>query len=249
MARQVEREAKDRLIVALDVPARREALALVDALDGLVSFFKIGYQLFTAAGPELVRELSEKREKRVFLDLKMDDVPETIRSAVRSMSELGVHFATIQGGAATARAAHEGRGDRPRPLILAVPLLSSLSEQDLREILHLDPTTERLPEALLDSYVRKRARACLDAGADGLIAAGASIGVLRSLHPDAWIVSPGIRPAGSGSDDHKRSVTPGDAIALGADYLVVGRPVRQAAHPEQVVAAIIAEIAAAASYC
>ncbi|MEP7346976.1 MAG: orotidine 5'-phosphate decarboxylase / HUMPS family protein, partial [Gemmatimonadaceae bacterium] len=131
-------EARERLIVALDVPTRADALGMVSQLDGLVSFYKVGYQLFVAEGMPFVRELME-RGLRVFLDLKMDDVDETITSAVREVARNHVHLLTLHGGAATIRAAVAGRGDAQLPKLLSVTLLSSLGEQDLIDFQMVGP--------------------------------------------------------------------------------------------------------------
>lgn len=230
--------AKDRLIVALDVATTQEASRLVADLDGLVSFFKVGYQLFVARGMTCVRELIEAG-KRVFLDLKMDDVEETIALAVREVSKSGASFLTVHGSGATARAALRGRGDAPSPKILSVTLLTSLGEADLMD-LGLLGSDKRFHT--LDDYVDWRAEQAIAAGCDGLIAAGPSTARIRARHPEALIVTPGVRLRQTGTDDHKRPTTPRDAIAGGADYLVVGRPIRDAGDRRAMAERMIAEI-------
>lgn len=234
----------DRLIVALDVATRSEALGIVDRLDGLVTFYKVGYQLFVAEGMSFVRELLG-RGLRVFLDLKMDDVDETIASAVREVARNSVHLLTLHGGAATVRAAVAGRGSAPLPQLLSVTLLSSLGEQDLIDFQVVGPTA-RFRNLL--EYVLWRAETAVAAGCDGLIASGETIGAVRErVGPGPLIVSPGIRPSGIAANEHKRSTTPSAAISSGADYLVVGRPVRTATDPRATVSAIIEEIDRATS--
>lgn len=236
-------ESYERLIVALDVPTRAEALGIVDSLDGLVTFYKVGYQLFVAEGMAFVRELMG-RGLRVFLDLKMDDVDETISSAVREVARNQVHLLTLHGGAATVRAAAAGRGESHFPKLLSVTLLSSMGEQDLIDFQIVGPSARF--KSLIE-YVLWRAESAVAAGCDGLIASGDTIAaVRRHVGHKPIIVSPGIRPSGASTNEHKRSATPGGAIAAGSDYLVVGRPVRQAANPREVVRAIISEIEQAA---
>ena len=232
-------EPRDRLIVALDVPTRDEALGLIDQLDGTVSFFKVGFQLLLAEGMGFVRELVD-RDKRVFLDLKMDDVDETIVQGVREISRVQVHFLTIHGNGATARAASTGRGDADFPKILSLTLLSSLDQEDLVD---LQLVGREGKSTNLRDYVLWRGEQAIEAGCDGLIASGDSIAHLRrKLGDQPIIVSPGIRPEGTPTDDHKRSITPRNAIRDGADYLVVGRPIRNAANPGDMARAIVDEI-------
>ena len=225
-----------RLIVALDVDERAPALRLVDRLGDAVSFYKVGWQLFIGAGFPLVRELKD-RGKRIFLDLKMDDIEATVRAAVANMKE-SVEFLTIHGTAATVRAAREGRGTRARPRFLMVTALSSIDTGDVR-------STFANPALDIDDYAAAKAADALDAGCDGLIASGSSIRRLRSAFPDRdfVVVAPGIRPEGEGTDDHKRSLTPTEAVRDGADYLVVGRPIRNAPDPSASAARIADGIA------
>ena len=225
-----------RLIVALDVDGRGSALRLADRLGDRVSFYKVGWQLFIGAGFPLVRELKD-RGKRIFLDLKMDDIEATVRAAVANMKE-NVDFLTLHGTAATVRAAREGRADRAHLRFLMVTALSSIDSRDLRHSFS-NPTLD------IDDYAAAKAAAALDAGCDGLIASGTSIRRLRSAFPgrDFVVVAPGIRPEGEGTDDHKRSLTPTEAVRDGADYLVVGRPIRNASDPAASAARIADGIA------
>jgi len=233
--------AAERLIVALDVPTRADAETLVDALEGTVSFYKVGLLLLMSGGMQDLLERLLKRGK-VFLDLKLpNDITETVRSAVEMATSLGVSFLTLSNSvtAPTIAAAVAGRGASKLPQLLFVPLVSSMGAEDLAA------AGETMT---LEQFVSARARAALDAGCDGLIASGDAISQLRREHPEFVIVSPGIRPAGSSSDDHKRLTTPSQAISMGADYLVVGRPVRKppaGSTPRDVARAIIEEIGAA----
>jgi len=234
-----QRSAADRLIVALDVPSVDAALRAVERLDN-VSFFKIGLQLFLTGGfPELLASL---RGKRVFVDLKVPgDISNTIAAVVDMCIQHDVAFLTLSESmpAKAIRVAAETRNARGRtdPKFLIVPLVSSLDADDVAESIGSDD---------LETYVLKRARRALEAGCDGIIASGDAIGWCRAAFPPPTvIVSPGIRPAGSGDDDHKRLTTPSDAIRMGADYLVVGRPIMRAPDPRAAADAVIHEIEAA----
>ncbi len=232
--------AKDKLIVALDVRTEDEALRIVDDLEDTVSFFKVGYQLFLATGMSLVRKLVTERHKRVFLDLKMDDVEETISLAVKVITGENVRFLTIHGNGATARAAKAGRGASEYPKILSVTLLTSLDHQDLND-LGLVGAKGRF--ANIDAYVMWRAEQAMAAGCDGLIASGTSVAMLRDkVGPRSIIVCPGIRQRDDTHDDHKRAATPFEAMAAGADYIVVGRPIRNAIDRRAKTEAIIEEM-------
>ncbi len=217
-----------RLIVALDVPSVQEARKYLDDLDGVVRFYKIGLELFLAVNREFFEEI-RGRQCRIFLDLKMNDIDETVRRAVNLAADLGVDFLTILGNHATANAAVCGRGGRPLK-ILTVPLLSSWSEKDLQELGFLP--SEKMDGArfaTLDDYVLWRAERAMAQGCDGLIASGKYVKIFRDRFGEkAIIVSPGVRPVGHDTHEHQRSLTPFDAIQAGADYLVVGRPIRDA---------------------
>jgi len=237
---QTKIEARDRLIVALDVPTATEALDLVAKLEGCVSFFKVGLQLFVSDGLlskdlRLIQQLTDAG-KKVFLDLKMDDVQETIRLTLAGIAQAdNIRFVTIHGNGATAKAARDGKGNSEYPKLLSITLLSSLDQHDLRDLFMGETIS-------LDTYVKFRAKQALDAGCDGLIASGRSVEMLRKEYPKTTIVTPGIRPPGSSTDDHKRSLTPRQAIAAGSDYLVVGRPIRNTANPKNMAERIISEI-------
>ena len=219
--------AQERLIVALDVDTHAEALQLVRELGNDVSFYKVGLQLFMAEGLTIVRRIVEQG-KKVFLDLKIDDTPRTVQEAVRNSAIDGVEFFTLQGNAATARAASAGRAQRASPKFLQVTYLSSWDGSDLLEQLNSGPGSDKLS---IDDQVVNRAKRIIDWGCDGVIASGSSVSRLRREYPQLLIVTPGIRLAGGSSDDHKRSMTPVEAIGAGADYLVVGRPIRSSGDP------------------
>lgn len=228
------RSARERLIVALDCPTQPMALNLVAQLGDDVSFYKVGWRLFLQGGMSLLEDI-QAEGKNVFLDLKMDDIAETIETAVHEIADK-VTFLTIQGNSATARAARAGRGKQTHPKLLQVTLLSSLDQQDLQDLFG-----SQGPQ--LDSYVTLRATKSIEAGCDGVIASGQTIKTIRSeLGPEPIIVSPGIRPYGSAVDDHKRSTTPAEALQYGADYLVVGRPIHASPDPLRAARAVLKEM-------
>jgi len=234
-----------RLIVALDVSSIKEARNYIDDLDGVVWFYKIGLELFLAVNREFIDEM-RARQCRIFLDLKMNDIDETVRRAVNLAADLGVDFLTILGNHATANAAVRGRGDRPIK-ILTVPLLSSWGEKDLQELglLHNDKG-DGARFATLDAYVLWRAEMAMAHGCDGLIASGKYVKIFRDrFGENAIIVSPGVRPTGHDTHEHQRSLTPFEAIQAGADYLVVGRPIRDAGNRRETVQRIQDDMASA----
>ncbi len=228
-------DPRERLILALDVSSADEAKRLLDRVRDSVAFVKIGLELFMAAGPDIVRWALAQR-KRVFLDLKLLDIGETVKRATAAAAELGVTFLTVHATGQTVRAAVEGRG-RSAMKVLAVTVLTSFDHADLREM--------GIVESVHDT-VLKRARLAISSGADGVVASGVEAALIRKeLGKDPIVVIPGIRPVGASHDDQARVTTPAGAIAAGGDYLVVGRPIRYAADPAAAARAIQAEIEAA----
>jgi len=228
-------EPRERLILALDVPSADEAKRLLDRVKDSVGFVKIGLELFTAAGPDIVRWALAQR-KRVFLDLKLLDIGETVKRATAAAAELGVTFLTVHATGQTVRAAVEGRG-RSAMKILVVTVLTSFDEADLLEM--------GIVESVHDT-VLKRARLAISLGADGVVASGVEAAMIRrELGKDPIVVIPGIRSVGSSHDDQVRVTTPAGAIAAGGDYLVVGRAIRDAADQAEAARAMQAEIEAA----
>ncbi|MCY4420228.1 MAG: orotidine-5'-phosphate decarboxylase [Gammaproteobacteria bacterium] len=233
-----ERSARDRLIVALDFDTADEAEALVANLGETVGYYKVGWQLFIGAGWPYVQHLLA-RGKRVFLDLKIGDIDNTVRAALNNMPDEfagQLELLTLQGNAATVRAAKAGRRGE-KPYLLMVTLLSSMDGTDLAE-------TGAGSDPDVSAWIRQRAKHALAAGCEGLIASGKSVRELREAFPDTpfLIVTPGIRPQGDALDEHKRSLTPYQAIVDGADLLVVGRPIARAPRPQESATAILAEI-------
>ena len=227
--------ARERLILALDLPSADDAKRLMDRVGQEIVFVKIGLELFTAAGPGIVR-WAIQQGKQVFLDLKLLDIGETVKRATAAAAELGVTLLTVHAGSKTIRGAVEGRGASPLK-ILGVTVLTNFADSDLEEL----GIRESMPDAVL-----RRARLTTAWGADGLVAAGTQLEVIRMmLGSKPIIVTPGIRPAGSSPDDHVNVATPTLALAAGADYLVVGRTIRNAPDPAAAAREIQAEIAAA----
>ena len=225
---------RDRLIVALDVPEAAAARALVARLAGRVGLFKIGSQVFTAAGPELVREIVARGDK-VFLDLKFYDIPNTVAGAVASASHLGVSLVDVHGlgGRAMIEAA-VGALPAMGTRLLAITILTSHDDETLDEI--------GVNGSVVESVLRL-AQLAKEAGADGVVASPHEVEAIReACGRDFLIVTPGIRPAGANRDDQARLATPAAALAAGADYLVVGRPITEAKDPAAAADAIVREM-------
>jgi orotidine-5'-phosphate decarboxylase len=239
-------DPRDRLLVALDTERLDEADSLLERLAGEVTGCKIGNQLFTAAGP-LAIERALKRGVRVFLDLKYHDIPNTVAGAVREATRLGVFIVNVHasGGAAMLRAAADAASKAARdfsvarPLVVGVTVLTSLDRRALEIEVGVPGSVE--------AHVLRLADQARAAGLDGCVASPREIALLRNALGRAWvIVTPGIRPA-ERADDQMRTATPATAIAAGADYLVVGRPITAAADPVGAARAILQEISAASA--
>jgi len=238
-------ELAGRIIIALDVKTKAEALALVSQLQEAV-IFKVGLELFTSEGPALIQEI-RKLGKKVFLDLKLHDIPNTVAEAVRAGVRHGVSLMTIHasGGsemmAAAAAAAAEESEKRsiPRPLLMGVTVLTSLKDEQLTQVGMSIPTA---------SQVLRLARLAVGSGMDGVISSPQEIEALRQeMGRGFLIVTPGIRPAWAAADDQKRIMTPGLAFQKGADYLVIGRPITKAPSPAEAFIRIIEELGTAPS--
>lgn len=226
----------DRLIVALDVPNALAGLDLAQRIGDAAGFYKIGLGMLTGGGLALANELKQEHGKRIFLDMKLFDIGATVEAAVRGLAQYDLDFLTVHGDPQVVRAAAEGRRGRATQ-ILAVTVLTSLDRADL------DANLIRAGD-LAEITVERAARA-LEAGADGVITSPQEAAAIRAL-PQAvgkLIVTPGVRPAGAAAGDQKRIATPAQAVADGADHIVVGRPVWQAADPRAAVLAVNAELA------
>lgn len=239
--------AQNKLIVALDVETTDEARRLVASLRGIAGMFKIGSQLFTAAGPAFVKEIIKAGEK-VFLDLKFHDIPNTVAAAGVEATRLGVSMFNVHasGGRAMMRrtaeavaecAAGEGRA---RPTILGVTMLTSSDDATLREI----GVQEKA-----DALVARLAQLTANSGLDGLVASAREVSLVRAAvtKPGFIVVTPGVRPAGASKDDQARVMSPREAVAAGADYLVVGRPIIAATNPARAAQLILDEMQSCAA--
>ena len=226
-------EARKRLILALDVPGLDEANALLDKIQGKVGLVKVGLELFTACGPAAVKAVRD-RGIDVFLDLKLHDIPATVAGAVRSALALDAAMLTVHTGGSTAMlesAAKEAGGSLK---ILGVTLLTSMGEDDLAPVCLCGTPSE---------IVEKRAALAAKCGLGGIVCSPKEVQLVRNaVGPNVSIITPGIRPAGAAMGDQKRAATPASAIGDGADYLVVGRPIRGAENPGAAADAIVAEI-------
>lgn len=228
---------RDRLIVALDVPGVAAAEAMIARLGDSVTFYKIGYQLAYAGGLPLVRELAASG-KKVFIDLKLHDIGNTVARGVESIATSGATFLTVHAYPQTMKAAVEGRAGSGLKL-LAVTVLTSYDDNDLHAAGY------RLG---VSGLVEARAQQALALGIDGLVCSPEEASNLRKIVGHGMnLVTPGVRPAGAATGDQKRIMTPARAIAAGADYLVVGRPVMEAGDPKAAADAIVAEIAQAST--
>ena len=228
----------DRLIVALDVPDAVTGLDLAGRLGDAVSFYKIGLGMLTGGGLALARELKDDHGKRIFLDMKLFDIPATVEAAVRGLARFDLDFLTVHGDPHVVRAARAGAASSATR-ILAVTILTALDRSDLDEDLI---RAGSVPEIVLE-----RARRAFEAGADGVIASPQEATAIRAL-PEArgrLIVTPGVRPQGSDRGDQKRVATPAEATRAGADHIVVGRPVWAAEDPRAAARNILADLACA----
>ena len=224
---------QDRLIAALDVPDATAARALVGTLGDAVSFYKIGMELCMAPGFFELLQWLKREQKKVFVDLKFFDIPETVARAIRNLSERGADFATVHGNQSIMEAAAKAKSGHTR--VLAVTALTSLDQGDLSDLGF---------QCKVEDLVLSRARRALQAGCDGVVSSGLEVPRLRAEAPSELIcVTPGIRPVENRVEaDQKRIMTPTAAIKAGADYLVIGRPIRDAADPRAMALAIQKEI-------
>ena len=225
---------RDRLIAALDVADLREAEALAERLDGAVGVYKIGFELALAGGLALAERLA-RAGAPVFLDLKLLDIDNTVARATARAADLGLAFLTVHAYPHAMQAAVGARGDSALKL-LAVTVLTSLDDADLALAGYAHG---------VEDLVMRRAAQAMDAGMDGAVSSPRESGLVRAAAPRLAIVTPGVRPAGREAGDQKRTTSPAEAIAAGADYLVVGRPITRAPDPRAAAEAIVAEIAAA----
>jgi orotidine-5'-phosphate decarboxylase len=234
-------DPRKRIIVALDIDSRTEALRLVRQLQGKVGLFKVGSQLFTTEGPQLVRDIIAMGEQ-VFLDLKFHDIPNTVIKSALAAQHLGASMITVHtaGGSKMMSSVMElfscAESSPPRPLVAGVTVLTSLSSEELKDVGYSLP---------IEDQVIRLARLAQRAGLDGVVASPAEIESLRIHVGDSFkIIAPGIRPTGSEKNDQSRIATPGFALKAGADYLVIGRPITASSNPAESVERILDSIGA-----
>ncbi|MEC9198093.1 MAG: orotidine-5'-phosphate decarboxylase [Pseudomonadota bacterium] len=229
--------ADDRLIVALDVPNAIEGLKVVEQIGDAVSFYKIGLGMLTGGGLALAMELKDDHNKKIFLDMKLFDIGQTVENAVRGLAQFDLDFLTVHGDPYVVKAAKEGASGSNMK-ILGVTILTSLDRGDLDGAL--------IKDGAVDDLVVERAGRAFDAGADGIICSPQEAARIRALPESAGrlIVTPGVRPTGSATDDQKRIATPASAISAGADHIVVGRPIWRAPDPRAAAQAVQAELSA-----
>jgi orotidine-5'-phosphate decarboxylase len=229
-------DARERLIVALDVSSSAAARQIVSAVGESASIYKVGMQLYTAEGPQVVRDLVAAG-RSVFLDLKYHDIPNTVASAVKEAATLKVSMLTVHasGGSKMLRAAADAAGSNPSLIILAVTVLTSMDGSDLSEV----GVPGEVPQ-----QVSRLAALAVKSGCKGIVSSAKEVAELRrQLGGDVVIVTPGVRPAGASHGDQARVVTPAQAIAAGASHIVVGRPITEAADPAAAAKAIVKELA------
>jgi orotidine-5'-phosphate decarboxylase len=225
-------DPRDRMIVALDLPSVTDAQAMIGKLGGSVTFYKIGMELVYAGGLDLVRQLSSNG-KKVFLDLKLHDIPNTVEKATQRVADLGATFLTVHAFPQTMKAALKGKGSSSLQ-ILGVTVMTSYDDSDLIEAGYAMGVRD---------LVAHRAQQAKIIGIDGLILSPEEVGSMRTLVGSSLtLITPGIRPKGSEKGDQKRVMTPGEAISAGADYLVIGRPITSAGDPEAVANVVVDEI-------
>ncbi len=234
----MKKEAKDFLITSLDVPSVKESLVIVEELSGLVDFFKVGLELFSREGPEVV-EILKNRGKKVFLDLKLHDIPNTVSGAVNAAIDMKVDFLTLHtlGGFEMMEAAQKAVWNKKleKPVLLGVTILTSLDEAFLEDVLSIEKT---LNEEILDL-----ASIAKSAGLGGVVASPEEVVLIKECcGKDFIVVTPGIRPRDAKKDDQKRFASPFDAIVNGSDYLVVGRPIIKSENMRKAAEVIIREI-------
>jgi orotidine-5'-phosphate decarboxylase len=234
----MKKEAKDFLIVPLDVPSTEEALIIVEELGKMVNFYKVGLELFTREGSTIV-DILKKREKKVFLDLKLHDIPNTVSGAVNASIDMGVDMLTVHamGGFEMMESAQKAVWNKGvnKPIILGVTILTSLDEAFLEDVLGIEKT---LKDEVLDL-----ASIAKSAGLGGVVASAEEISFIKeNCGKDFLVVTPGIRPKGAEKNDQKRANTPYEAIVSGSNYLVIGRPIIKASNIHEAAEKIIKEI-------
>lgn len=236
------KQAKDAIVFPLDVPSAAEAEKYIQLLSGEVGMFKVGLELFIQAGPDIIRFIRDAGDTRIFLDLKLHDIPATVGRAMKRVADLGVAFVTVHCGESPKMLAAAVDGSGGKVGVLGVTVLTSVSSEEIYAAGFQRELAEDMGRLVL-----KRAAMAHEAGCAGVICSGREAGVIKTAFgPDFLAVTPGIRPAreGTSSDDQARITTPAQAVQNGADYLVIGRPIRDADDPRAAARRIAEEIAA-----
>ena len=234
------RQAKDYIIFPLDVPEPAEAKRYVELLSGYVGMFKVGLELFIRSGPEIVKLIKAAGRTGIFLDLKLHDIPETVMRAMASVAELGIRFATVHCGEVKGMLEAAVKGGNRKVGVLGVTLLTSVSKEDIRNSGYRDEFISHM-----SALVMKKAAMAESAGCAGVVCSGKEVNMIKNAFGKDFItVTPGIRPAweGMGRGDQRRVTTPSEAVKNGSDYLVIGRPIRDASDPRAAAIRIAKEI-------
>ena len=234
------KQAKDRIIFPLDVASFKEAKRYIELLAGSVGLFKVGLELFIQAGPEIIGFIHSHTQARVFLDLKLHDIPVTVERAMARIADLGIAFATVHVGESRRMLSAAVKGSAGRVAVLGVTVLTSVSTEDLKSAGYRAKYYGDMQQTVIEKAAVAHAAGCA-----GVICSGLEVGCIKDRLGHAFLaVTPGIRPAWSvtAEEDQRRMSTPADAIGAGADYLVIGRPIRDAKDPAQAAARVAAEI-------
>ncbi len=237
---QQGRAAKDYIVFPLDMPSLKEAKPYIELLAGHIGMFKVGLELFIRSGPEVIELVKKSGSAKVFLDLKLHDIPVTVLRAMESVSELGVAFTTVHCAGASSMLEAAVAGSRGRVGVLGVTVLTSVSGEDVSKAGYREEFSSDISLLVL-----KRAQAARGAGCAGIVCSGLEAGMIRQhIGGEFVLVTPGIRPAWEGisRDDQKRVTTPAQAIRNGSDYIVIGRPIRDAVDPQAAAGRIVDEI-------
>lgn len=233
--------AKEYIVFPLDVPTLEDAKRYVALLCGHVGMFKVGLELFIRTGPEIVRLIKAAGPTKIFLDLKLHDIPETVRRAMQSIADLGVDYATVHCGESTTMLEAAVAGAAGRVGVLAVTVLTSVNSEDIQAAGYKEEFASALSKLVL-----QRSAMAKSAGCAGVVCSGLEAQMIKKhFGQDFLVVTPGIRPpwATGASDDQQRVTTPAEAVQTGADYIVIGRPIRDAKDPQAAVIGIAEEIA------
>jgi len=233
------RQAKDYIIFPLDVPSVKEAQKYIEVLSGHIGMFKVGLELFIRSGHEVIKMIKDSGDVGIFLDLKLHDIPVTVKHGMESIADLGVTFATVHCGETPRMLEHAVEGSQGKVGVLGVTVLTSISEQDISNAGFLPEYSEDITRLVI-----KRATMAKDAGCSGIVCSGKEVKMIKEkLGKDFKAITPGIRPAWNTTDDDQRRITtPAMAVRDGSDYLVIGRPIRDADDPVEAARKVAEEV-------